>query len=128
MSFTTDLQKSYADHVYKGLKAKIPVATAAMAAEAPVRSGLLRDNTYCFLKPESNDEVAVLKFVASPPRSPRYKGHSRKRRKGNSTKGKTTGENEDRGSAHAQFSNARGSSKGWWDDRALPAGLAVFLS
>lgn len=124
MSFTTELQKSYADHMYrKRIKPWIPVATSFMRPHAPIRSGLLRDNTYCYLESVSNDEFAYIRFTANPPRTPRYKGHSRKGKRN------TTG---DFGSAHAQFSNANHRisgrpmrSTGWWD-KAVKAGLKAF--
>ena len=121
MSFTTELQKSYADHMYqKRIKPWIPVATGFMRNHAPVRSGLLKENTYCFLTSKSNDQVAEIKFVAAPPRTPKYPGHSR------------SGKKSDWGSGHAQFSNGLHRisrqpmrSTGWWD-KAVEAGLKAF--
>lgn len=106
MTLEQDLLAAWTDHVYENvIKPRITECEKALRDAAPVRGGTLRDSVAVYLGRGSNDDTAVVVFQADPPQTAPY-----------NTFKKNFGRND-----YANFTNARGSSAGWWDNAVRQA-------
>lgn len=113
MGLVDDFAKVFDDHIYdQVIKPRVTQANAKAKSGAPVgRSGTLRDNTYVFLSNESTTDEAVIVIVSDPPQTAPYNDFKK-----------------DFGSVdYANFTNARGSTRGWFDG-AVRAAARCFSS
>ena len=99
MGLVDDFAKVFDNHMYD-VVIKPRVTLANSKPGAPIgQSGTLDDNTYVFLSDESTPDEAVVVVVSDPPQTAPYNKYEK-----------------DFGSVdYANFTNARGSTKGWFD-------------
>lgn len=110
MSYADQFDKALVDAAYDAIRARIPAAAAKSRSATPKgQSGVLAQSTRWFLADRSTAAAAVLVFLSDPPQTAPY-----------NTQKKSFG-----GIDYANFTNARGTTKGWFA-KAFAAGAAEF--
>ena len=110
MAFAQEVDAAFVNYMYEQrFKPATTRAAAAMKSEAPFRQGGLRDATGAIILKESNANRAIFLLFSNPPQTASYNRAVK-----------------DFGSVdYANFTNARGSSKGW-RERAYAKALQEF--
>lgn len=102
MSLAEQLEAMVVDHLYQDvIKPRVTKMNTELDGLVPYREGYLRAATWCFLTMDSDDDKAIVMLRSNPPQTAPY-----------NTWKIEFGNNADL----ANFSNHRGSSKGWWED------------